>query len=437
MQTIKRVATGFAVFVAVALLATSSASAAGTGRVAVYPPNHHYLMDANGSPFLLIGYGDEQLNDAATLDQLSGRVNYVRSYFAVFIRHYGWNSQWQHEPWAVVGGKVDMDTWKDDFWTKLRQDIRAAETRHLVVGLTIWDGHTALPGGKAGTYSFWNADKNVQSIQWHYDVGALERYPYPAKDGGSSQRLVYYQRRVVDKLLEEIKGFPNVIIELNNEDSHGASERWWLWWAKYFKERGYVVAVNETAGGQGALPDAAFAASPFVDAKFYHWRTDATLTPARYDFNKVVTADADTDCKDLDPDRSRRIAWKAILRGGGWNDFVCMQESFPNHVKTGYYGHLLDFFASHHIPFWDMAPMGELSSSGIAFARPGANYLVYAEHDVTVDLSGASGKLQYSWYDPRTGKVARSATVLGGGKRDFTIPGADDYILWITAAKGN
>ncbi len=425
----------FVIFMAVVLVATFPARAAGTGRVAVYPPNHHYLMDANGQPFLLIGYGHEQLNDAATLDQLAGKVNYVRSYFAVFMRHYGWNSKWQHEPWAVVGDKVDMDAWNDAYWANLRRDLYAAETRHLVVGLTIWDGHTALPGGKAGSYSFWDADKNLQGVQWSYDAGALQQYSHPRKSGGAAERLVYYQRRVVDKLLEEIKDFPNVIIELNNEDSHGASERWWLWWAKYFKDKGYVVAVNETAGGEGALSDATFAASPYVDLKFYHWRTDATLTSERYGFNKLVVADADTDCEDVDPDQARRLEWKSVLRGGGWNDFVCMQQSFPNHVKTGYYGNLLNFFASRHIPFWELTPMGGLSSSGYALAKPGVFYLVYAEHDAVVDLSGASGTFHFLWHDPRTGATVSSGTVTGGAKRNFTIPETNDYILWITASE--
>jgi Putative collagen-binding domain of a collagenase len=335
-----------------------------------------------------------------------------------------------HGPW---GSKVDMNTWKEAYWTNLHHNIQAAQARHLIVGLTIWDGHTAFPGGKAGGYSFWNSDKNLQGVQWAYDADALVQYPHPSKRGNPSERLVYYQRRVVDKLLDEIKTFRNVIIELNNEDSHGASERWWLWWAKYFKDRGYVVAVNETAGGMGALSDATVAASPYVDAKFYHHRTDASLTASRYAMKKIIVADADTDCEDFEPDRSRRLAWQSVLRGGGWNDFVCMQQPFPNSVKTGFYGHLLHFFAARHIPFWDMLPMGNLSSSGYALAKPGDYYLVYADHDVAVDLSGASGPFQYLWYDPRAGIVVRTGKVSGGAKRSFTIPEANDYILWITA----
>jgi hypothetical protein len=98
----KRTSAFFALFVALVAARTASvACAAGSDRVGVYPANHHYLMSADGKPLLLIGYGNERLNEPATLDLLKGKVNYVRAYFAVFIRHYGWNSKWQDQPWAV------------------------------------------------------------------------------------------------------------------------------------------------------------------------------------------------------------------------------------------------------------------------------------------------------------------------------------------------
>lgn len=442
----------FIVAMAGALISPLPAYASGTGRVAVYPANPHYLMDANGKPFLLIGYGNETLNDVATLDKLHGNVNYMRCYLAVYVRKFGWNTNWENQPWGVVDGRVDMDTWNAAYWKELRKRLAAAQKRNIVVGLTIWDGHTALPGGKAGDESFWNSDRNVQGLQWAYDATALDKYPHPRKTGDSAERLVYYQRRVVDKLLAEIRPFPNVIIELNNEDSRGSSPEWWLWWAKYFKDRGYVVAVNEALSG--GISDRVFISTPDIDMKSYHKRTDKELLFLRYTVNKVIVADADNLCTDLDPDTARRIAWKSVLRGGGWNDFVCAQQPFPNELKTAYYGHLLKFIASLHVPFWEMVPEGNLASSRYALVKPGTYYLVYAESDVKVDLSGADGTLHYRWLDPRNGKIVESGTVQGGSKQTFKIPVSrtggwletishvfsepwrkNDYILWIAATR--
>ena len=412
--------------------------AAGTGKVTVYPGNHHYLQDANGKPFLLIGYSNEELSGASILDKLKGKVTYTRSYAAVFIRSHKFNinKNWEHQPWTVVGGKVDMDTWNDSYWLGFRSKMNAAQDRNIVVGLTIWDGHTTLPTGKFGSESFWNSGKNVQGIQWAYDLNALNQYPNPSKNGGSEERVVYYQRRFVDKVLAEISGFSNVIIELNNEDSKGASEGWWLWWAKYFSDKGYVVAVNKASAGE-AISDSTFKSSPYIDMKSYHLRTDTTLTSFRYAFNKVIVSDGDNSCTDLVSNFGRRIAWKSVLRGGGWNDFVCMQTPFPNTTKADYYGILLDFFSSKNIPFWDMAPKGNLSSSAYALVKTGNHYLVYTEKDVKVDLSGASGILQYEWYYPRSGSTVKSGTVSGGAKHNFSIPGSNDYILWITTGTGS
>jgi hypothetical protein len=425
----------FAVLVAVTvglLMPFSPAHANGTGRVAVYPENPHYLMDAHGVPFLLVGLSNEKLDDAATLRKLRGDINYMRAYFAVFVRTYGWNEHWENEPWQVVDGQVDMDTWKDAYWQKLRRRLKAAQQRNIVVGLTVWDGHTALPGGKAGDVSFWNADYNVQGIQWAYNVKALKKYTHPRKTGGPAERLVYYQRRVVDKLIAEIRDLPNVIIELNNEDAPGSSPKWWRWWAQYFKDKGFVVAVNEA--DSGGISDRVFSMSPAIDMKSYHQRTADVLTSSRYRFSKALVADADSRCTGLDPDKARRLAWQSILRGGGWNDFVCKQQPFPNETKAAYYGHLLKFFRAQHVPFWDMAPRGDLVSSHYALVNPGIAYLVYAEKDVEVDLTEAHGTLDYQWFDPRTGKTVASGTVAGRAEHTFTIPAAThDYILWITA----
>jgi hypothetical protein len=444
LNMVMTIRTHIPIFLLLLVFIPSALSAAGVGRVAVYPGNHHYLQDADGNPLLLIGFGNEILSGASTLDKLKNGVTYTRSYPAVFIRQYGWNDNYEHQPWEVVNGKVDMNAWNDAYWTNFRNNIKAAQDRNIIVTLTIWDGHTQLPTGKAGDISFWKASNNVQGVQFEYDLNALNSYPNPSKNGGTAERMAYYQRRYVDKVLSEVSNFSNVIIELNNEEARGSSEwwwqwwardvseGWWLWWARYVHDKGYVVAVNDADSG-GAISDSTFKSTPYVDMKSYHVRTDSSMTSARYNFGKVIVADADNSCGDLNENQARRIAWKSVLRGGGWNDFVCSSESFPNTSKIAYYSHLLDFFSSNNVPFWEMSPKGNLSSSGYAFVKTGEQYVVYAEQNVEVDFSGTSETLQYMWYDPRTGATVELGTISGGAKRSFNIPASDDYILWITA----
>ncbi len=50
-----------------------------------------------------------------------------------------------------------------------------------------------------------------------------------------------------------------------------------------------------------------------------------------------------------------------------------------------------------------------------------------------LNLSTASGPLDVSWFDPRSGATTPAAAVSGGGTRSFTAPDGNDWVLQITA----
>ena len=401
--------------------------------VAVYGPNPHYLQDARGRPVVLIGFGNAMKNPPEILDQLKGKITYQRASFASWDRLEDPDAYAFGRPWPMVNGKADMDTWNETFWRNLHRYIDSARDRGIIVGLTIWDGHVDLPGGKYGSDSVWNAQYNLQGVQWAYNAAALQAFPHPRRSGGSAEKLTYYQRRLIDRLIAEIQGCPNVLIELNNEDAH-ASRDWWLYWARLFKGGGLVVAVNYEPG---AIADAQLAATSTVDMKSYHARSDEEITAARYAYNKVIVADADNTCENLEAQKARGIAWRSVLRGGQWNDFVCHETTpFPDSIKIEYYRNLLDFLKTRAVPFWQMTPNAAVASSGLALVRAGTYYLIYAEQNVSVDLTGAAVDLHYEWYDPRTGTTVDTGMAQGGVRQNFTLPGQGDYVLWIWSTTG-
>jgi Putative collagen-binding domain of a collagenase len=400
-------------------------------KVAVCRLNPHYLQDASDKPMVIIGFGNEEKNPSSVLDQLRGKISYQRAYVAAWNRLEDPNAYSFGRPWPMVNGKADMDTWNETYWANLRNYIESARDRGIIVGLTIWNGHFDLPGGKNGADSVWNAQYNVQGVQWVYNAKALAAFPNPRSTGSPAEKLVYYQRHWIDRLIVEIKHYPNVLIELNNEGAD-ASETWWLFWAQYFKKAGdFVIAVNYEPGG--AISDNTFSTTSLVDMKSYHGRTASDITMIRYKYKKVIVADADNACSNLNANRARRMAWRSFIRGGHWNDFVCSGTTFPDATKIGYYGKLLSFLKTRNIPFWKMTPNNKLVSSGLALAKIGAHYLIYTQASVRVDLSGASGTLNYEWYDPRTGNTVSSGTVQGGTTRSFPIPGQNDYVLSIAS----
>jgi hypothetical protein len=416
--------------IAPAAIRDFGSSAGATGRVAVYGPNHRYLQDANGNPFPLIGFGNEGRNTPAVLAQLAGTINYQRAYATSWDSGRSPNEYALGRPWPTVNGLCDMSTWNETYWSNLRDYLAHARDAGIVVGLTLWDGHSDLPGGKSGAVSIWNASLNAQGVQWAYDASALTQFPTPSPSGGASEKLVYYQRRWIDRLLQEIAAYPNVIIELDNETDQ-APTSWWLWWASYIRAAApYVVATSWQA--TYTIPDDVFSSDARLDMKSYHARDDASVvTSQRYGWNKLIVVDGDTDCSDLDAATARGLAWRSILRGGGWNDFVCIDTPFPNAAKIQSYGYLLDFLRTKNVALWDMAPHTELVTSGLAMAKPGTSYLVYTQANVTVDLSAATGALKWTWYDPSRGVDVSSGSVAGGAQRSFTLPGVGDYVLWI------
>ncbi len=50
-----------------------------------------------------------------------------------------------------------------------------------------------------------------------------------------------------------------------------------------------------------------------------------------------------------------------------------------------------------------------------------------------LNLGAASGTLDVSWFDPRTGASTPAGTVSGGSTQSFTAPGGDDWVLQVTA----
>jgi Putative collagen-binding domain of a collagenase len=423
-----------ACFVLSCLLVTDLPVAArGTGRVGVHANNRRYLEDASGNPVVIIGFGNETKNKAAILDRLKGKINYQRAYVAWWSRKQDPNAYDGGRPWPMAGGKADLDTSNEIFWANLRDYVENARDRGIIVGLTIWDGHSDLPGGKFGADSVWNAQYNIQGIQWSYDYKALVNFPNPSPQSGNAQeRLVYYQRRWIDRLIKEIKAYPNVLIELDNETDQ-APERWFLWWADYFIEKGNFV-IATTWNSRYTISDETFSKDPRLHLKSYHSRSDEAITATRLAWNKIIVADADNKCSNLDATRARKIAWRSFLKGGHWNDFVCADtKGFPDSTKTQHYGHLLDFIKTRDVPFTEMMS-SNLISPGAALAKPGLYYLAHVEGSANLDLTTVSGVLDYEWYNPRTGKKSDSGQVQGGSVQTFAPPASGDFVLWIRVA---
>ena len=124
------------------LLLSSSVGAQGTGKLAVYAPNPHYLQDSSGKPIFLLGYNDSWLKQKpAVLDRLKGKVNYLRTVYAGNNEEY---HRYIPDKYLVgepiiqrANGLWDFDTWDETFWSNLRDYVNNTRDRGFIVGFVI------------------------------------------------------------------------------------------------------------------------------------------------------------------------------------------------------------------------------------------------------------------------------------------------------------
>jgi hypothetical protein len=148
-------------------------------------------------------------------------------------------------------------------------------------------------------------------------------------------------------------------------------------------------------------------------------------------------------------DEVRRSVWETALAGAGWvnqNDpsfgwdsrTAIAAKAAARDRAYDVAGHCARFFNTSGVPFWEMQPLGKLSSTGVCLARTGEEYVVYAATNgaFTVDLSAAPAvKLNACWYDPRTGHFHGQAAVEGGASRRFLPPFRGDAVLHLKESR--
>ncbi|MGH7957988.1 MAG: putative collagen-binding domain-containing protein [Opitutaceae bacterium] len=97
---------------------------------------------------------------------------------------------------------------------------------------------------------------------------------------------------------------------------------------------------------------------------------------------------------------------------------------------------LVDFFATKGLAYWKMSSQNALKTSGTrvyVLAETGRQYLIYSAVGGTFSIDIAPGTYKVRRYNPRTGEDALLREVSGGGSRSFTMPDANDWVVYLKA----
>jgi len=439
--------------------------------IQLHPENPHYFL-WRGKPTILITSGEHYgalLNRAfdykiylKTLETLG--FNLTRTFSGAYCEPVGAFKIQNNTlapaknklicPWARStepgyandGNKFDLTKWDSAYFKHLRNFVREAGKRGVVVELVLF-----CPMYKDDMWKLspMNAANNVNGI------GKMERtevytLKYP--------RLLAVQDAMVRKIVRELKNFDNLYYEICNEPYFGGVTLEWqahiaqtIADAEADFEYKHLIAQNIANKHKKIINP-----NPLVSIFNFHYAKPPDTVTDNYGLNKVI-GDDETGFAGSEPKPYRLEGWDFIIAGGAVYDnldysFTVGHEEGTAKINAPGSGGpslhtqlqiLSDFI--NGFDFIRMRPDYSVIEGGVpdkatarALVEVGRAYAIYinggSEAQLQVNLP--EGKFFVQWFNTKTGEIDKKETFEHtGGTRTLTSPKyKDDIALRILRA---
>jgi len=451
-----------------------------TGPLKVTPLNPRYFTDGTGRSVYLTGshtwgnFKDMGKIDPPPLFDFEKYLDFLQKHNHNFIRLWTWElTAYTYDgeliytrpfPWRRTGPgealdgkpKFDLEKFDQAFFDRLRSRGVAAGRRGIYVSIMLFEGH-----GLHSSLTPWcwdghpfNVKNNINGIDGDRDGDGRGLEIQSLKDPAITALQEAYVRKVIDA----VNDLDNVLYEIANESGTYSTD-WQYHLIRYIKgyeggkPRQHPVGMtfqwSERYRGTNEIlfNSPADWISPSPDGGYQD-------SPPASDGRKVILSDTDHL---WGIGGNLAWVWKSFCRGMN----VLFMDPYHEARKDGAQGerkvtwtdHLTDTpeldarwdpirrnmgYALSYAKRMDLTttvPSDDLSSTKYCIANKGKEYLIYSPDggDVTVDLTGASGKLDVEWLVPSTGKTFSGGTASGGGPRKFTAPFSGDAVLYVFA----
>jgi hypothetical protein len=417
-----------------------SAAAAGHEPLALHPENpHHFLF--REKPAVLVGstehYGavlNLDFDFVPYLDELHANgLNLTRAFSGAYCEAAGnfnikGNTLAPAEgrlicPWARSdqpgyaggGAKFDLDRWDPAYLKRLRNFVREASQRGIVVEFVLF---CPFYEDSMWAVSPLNAKNNING------VGTVARTAVYRLEDPALGRV---QDALVRKLAEELNEFDNLYYEICNEPYFGGVTLAWqthiaavLTEAEKKLPRRHLIAQNiANASAKIDQPD------PLVSVFNFHYATPPDAVAQNYALGKPL-GDDETGFRGGEDATYRTEGWDFLLAGGAVYDNL--DYSFTTEHEDGtarpdapggggrelrrQLGILKRFMESFDLP--RMKPDAAVIAGGLpdkATARvlsdPGKAYALYLRggQEVRLKLKLPVGRYRAEWLHPRTGET--------------------------------
>jgi hypothetical protein len=448
----------------------------------LHPDNPHYFL-WRGKPTIIITSGEhygavlnldfdyrkylntlarEGMNNTRTFAggaylEPQGAFNIARNTLAPAPERY--ISPWARsdEPgYAGGGNKFDLSRWNEAYFDRLRDFVRYASRRGVVVEMNLFCPFYEERQWKLSPFCTNNNVNGLGSVA-RTNVYTLDRH------GG----LLAPQERMVRRIVEELRPFDNVCYEICNEAYFGGVT---LAWQHHIadvivdaqKTHRHQKLISQNVANNHALVQNPHGAISIFN---FHYAAPPDAVAMNYHLDKVI-GDNETGFRGTNNAPYRTEAWDFIIAGGGLFNhldysFVVGQEdgSFVYPAKQPGGGNstlrkqfriLRDFIGS--FDFLRMHPDNSVIKGGVpsgstarALVQPGQAYAIYVRDraigtkawsgrplpaaETTLRLDLPAGRWKAEWIDTKSGETAKTESFKhAGGVRTLAAPAYSEDI---------
>ncbi len=441
---------GTLVFVTAALGSTG----AETKPFSLHPENPHYFL-FEGEPTLLITSAEHYgavLNRAFDYQEYLKTLekhgfNNTRVFSGAYVEPQGAFDIAKNTlapepnqflaPWARSetpgypngGNKFDLKQWDPDYFERLRDFVREASERGVVVEVCLF---CPFYEQKQWRLSPLNAKNNVNG------VGAVDRTDvYTLEKSG---KLLAIQEAMTKKIVRELNGFDNLYYEVCNEPYFGGVTKEWQYHiaeliAKVEEDLAQAHLISRNVANDKKKVTTPHSAISIFN---FHYATPPKTVAMNYALDKPI-GDNETGFRGTGDTHYRREGWQFILAGGAlYNN---LDYSFTVGHEDGTFAYpdsqpggggatlrrqlevLKEFIDS--FDFVSMHPDTDFIRDGVpekvhpyGLSEDGQQYAAYffGGEKLELTLLLPNGKYQVEWVNPLTGEVAKEARVSSQGK---------------------
>ena len=430
--------------------------------IALNKDNPHYFF-YDGKPGILITSGEHygavlnlDFDYVRYLDELSkNNLNLTRTFTGVYLEPEGafkiegntlapkadkficpWGRS--ETPGYLRGGnKFDLTLWNEEYFKRLNDFMTEAEKRKVIVELALF-----CPFYEDSQWSLspMNPNNNIN------DVGPADRTHVYTLD--KSNGLLEVHEALVRRLVNELKGYSNLIYEICNEPYFGGVTMEWQHHIASLIENEEREFKHRHLISQNIANDKLFIENPHpaVSVFNFHYAYPPIAVSQNFHLSKVI-GDNETGFDGNADSTYRREGWSFILAGGGlYNN---LDYSFTTEHEEGTFqypstqpgggspalrrqlGYLKNFIEGFE--FLKLKPDSTLITSKVdktayVLAEAGRQYAIYifGKGPISFDLAAPAGRYTVEFLNPLTGKSEPKQEVVSDGKMNLTSPAYEE-----------